>query len=121
MLVDTNKNEMSRRKFVASSLGAVFGAGLILGVPQILEGSNAEKKPKRILALVGSPRKRGNTDTLTYELLKSANENGAITEKIYLVDRHIAPCEQCEYCHQEAGNKCRIDNDFNWTMMVLLF
>ncbi len=68
---------------------------------------------RKILALVASPRKGGNTDTLTLSLLKSANEKGAITEVVYLVDKEIKPCKQCEYCHQDISNKCNITDDFN--------
>lgn len=67
---------------------------------------------RNILALVASPQKGGNTDTLTMTLLKSANEQGAMTEVIYLVDKLIKPCTQCEQCHQDISNRCRIDDDF---------
>jgi multimeric flavodoxin WrbA len=68
---------------------------------------------RKILALVGSPRKGGNTDILTCRLLQSASENGAATEMIYLVDCKINPCTQCEYCHREDSTQCNVNDDFN--------
>lgn len=68
---------------------------------------------RKVLALVASPRKGGNTDTLTLSLLKSANEKWAKTEVVYLVNKTIKPCTQCEHCHQDISNKCPIIDDFN--------
>ncbi len=44
-----------------------------------------------VLALVGSPRKGGNTDILTDEFLRGAQEAGAQVEKVYLDDLRIRP------------------------------
>jgi multimeric flavodoxin WrbA len=44
-----------------------------------------------ILALLGSPRKGGNTDILATEVLRGASEAGASTEKVYLDDYNIRP------------------------------
>ena len=44
-----------------------------------------------ILALIGSPRKQGNTDIMTDEFLEGAKSVGAFTSKIYLDDYHILP------------------------------
>ena len=51
----------------------------------------------RILAICGSPRKGGNTDTLIDKALEGAEGSGADTEKIYLEDLDIAPCSAEEY------------------------
>jgi multimeric flavodoxin WrbA len=45
----------------------------------------------KVLALVGSPRKGGNTDILTDEFLCGASEAGAEVEKVYLDDLCIRP------------------------------
>jgi multimeric flavodoxin WrbA len=58
---------------------------------------------KKILGIVGSYRKNGVIDTLVSEALSSAQEHGAETEKIYLIDRHIKFCTNCRTCTQEAG------------------
>ena len=51
-----------------------------------------------ILALVASPRKGSNTDTLIEETIKGCGVNGHTTEKIYLYEYDISPCIDCRKC-----------------------
>jgi multimeric flavodoxin WrbA len=60
---------------------------------------------KRIFGIVGSYRRNGIIDTLVSETLASAQEHGAETEKIYLIDSHIEFCTNCRTCTQEAGTE----------------
>ena len=53
---------------------------------------------KRVLAVVGSPRKGGNTDILVDAILAGAKEAGATVEKVMLSDLDIAPCKACSAC-----------------------
>jgi multimeric flavodoxin WrbA len=51
----------------------------------------------RALALIGSPRKRGNSDLLADEVLRGMKDEGADVEKIYLDDCAIRPiAEVCD-------------------------
>ncbi len=59
---------------------------------------------KRILGIVGSYRKNGTIDALVSEVLSSAESQGGITEKIYLLDKHIEFCTNCRMCTQQWGN-----------------
>ena len=52
----------------------------------------------KILALVGSPRKGGNTDTLVDQILKGSKSSGHTCEKIYLYGYRISPCIDCRKC-----------------------
>ncbi|MFX0009443.1 MAG: flavodoxin family protein [Candidatus Hermodarchaeota archaeon] len=61
-----------------------------------------------VLGIVGSPRKRGNTDILVDEVLSGAKEAGAYTEKVLLNSLNIKPCQACNSCYK-TGN-C-IQND----------
>jgi len=45
----------------------------------------------QVLALIGSPRKKGNSDLLADEVLKGAKAVGARIDKIYLDDFQIRP------------------------------
>jgi multimeric flavodoxin WrbA len=45
----------------------------------------------QVLALLGSPRKGGNTDILADEFLRGSAEAGAGTQKVYLDDCRILP------------------------------
>ena len=66
---------------------------------------------KRVTAFIGSPRIRGNTDLLVDEVLKSAEEAGATTEKIFLTDRTIGPCRACDACFDTGRCFYRDDMD----------
>jgi hypothetical protein len=59
---------------------------------------------KRVLGIVGSPCRGGNTDILVDEVLAGAAEAGAQTEKVMLSKLDIRPCRACESCF-ETG-KC---------------
>ena len=58
----------------------------------------------RILGIVGSPRRNGNTEVLIDEVLAGAAEVGASTEKVILTDLHISPCNACDAC--KKGGRC---------------
>lgn len=55
----------------------------------------------KVLGLVGSPRKGGNTDVLVDAVLTSAQGNGHEISKVYLYDVGIEPCVDCRGCKQE--------------------
>lgn len=58
---------------------------------------------KKVLALMGSPRKGKNTDTLLEYLLDGLNKEEYYVEKINLIDKKINFCTGCDYCgHVEA-------------------
>ena len=50
----------------------------------------------KVVGLVGSPRRGMNTDTLVTAALEGASSNGATTDKIYLNDLGIGPCQACD-------------------------
>ncbi len=63
----------------------------------------------KILCVVGSPRKKGNTDTLMDAAIDSAKKYGAQVEKIYLSDLQFKGCIGCEGCAKTF--KCVINDD----------
>lgn len=64
----------------------------------------------KILVLVGSVRKNGNT-----QLLANAFKNGAekhnTVEVLSVDDYNINPCVGCEYCSKSEGNVCAQNDD----------
>jgi multimeric flavodoxin WrbA len=66
---------------------------------------------KRVLGIVGSPRRGGNTDILVDEVLAGAEEAGAETEKVILSKLDIGPCRACDAC-AKAG-KCVQQDDIH--------
>lgn len=63
----------------------------------------------KILALVGSPRKRGNTDTLVDAAITGASLLGAEVEKVYIRDLQFEGCIGCEGCSKSCV--CVIKDD----------
>jgi len=63
----------------------------------------------KVVGIVGSPRKGMNTDTLVTKVLEGVRSIGAETEKIYLNDLEIKPCQACDkspapdYCFYKDG------------------
>jgi multimeric flavodoxin WrbA len=64
----------------------------------------------KILGLVSSYRKLGNTDVLVREALMSAQEMGAEVEMLRLTDLNIKPCRGCMACVFKNAD-CRIEDD----------
>ncbi len=65
----------------------------------------------RILGVVGSPRRGGNTEILVDEILDGAKETGAEAEKVILDELDIRPCKGCFACSKT--NECVQDDDMN--------
>ncbi|UCE19163.1 MAG: flavodoxin family protein [Gemmatimonadota bacterium] len=61
---------------------------------------NGDKDRTRVLGIVGSPRRGGNTEILVDEVLSGAAEGGAVVEKIILTELAIAPCQGCDACYE---------------------
>ena len=64
----------------------------------------------KVLALVGSPRKNGNTDILVDKLLDGASSEGCSVEKAYLYDMDIRPCIDCRNC-KKGSFECATEDD----------
>lgn len=65
---------------------------------------------KKILAIVSSPRKNGNTELLVDEFVKGACEAGHEAEKLCLREKKIAPCLACEACLRNGGTCVQKDD-----------
>ncbi|MFC2060393.1 flavodoxin family protein [Chloroflexota bacterium] len=63
----------------------------------------------KILGIVCSERKEGNTEILVKEALASAQEAGAQTELVLVANKNISPCDGCGSCRQT--DVCHIQDD----------
>jgi len=72
----------------------------------------------KVLGIVCSPRKKGNTEILVQEALTSARESGAETELLRVSEMKIAPCDGCRTCVQSG--ECRIKDDMQKIYKKLL-
>ena len=70
----------------------------------------SELMEMKVIGIVGSPRKGGNTETLTRIALEEIEKEGVDTELIRLAEKDIQPCDGCRSCKQTG--KCRIQDDF---------
>lgn len=64
----------------------------------------------RIVAIYGSPRRRGNTATLMKAAVAGARAAGAEVDEIVLRDLKLSPCLEIYSCREEG--ECRIQDDF---------
>ncbi len=63
----------------------------------------------KVLGIVCSPRKGGNTEILVQEALAGAQTRGAETELLTIWDKDIKPCDGCLSC--EKTGECHIKDD----------
>jgi multimeric flavodoxin WrbA len=66
---------------------------------------------KKILGVMGSPRKKGNTHVLISKILEGAKSEGAEGEILFLDDLTIRECDGCYRCWQ--GKECNKADDMN--------
>jgi multimeric flavodoxin WrbA len=64
----------------------------------------------KVVGLVGSPRKQGNTDLVVSKILDGVESEGNLTEKVYLYDHEILPCTDCRAC-KKGDFQCVLKDD----------
>ncbi|MFX0073266.1 MAG: flavodoxin family protein, partial [Candidatus Hermodarchaeota archaeon] len=64
----------------------------------------------KILAIIGSPRKKGTISNLAHVILNEAQKNGHETELVNLYDYTIKPCLGDWVCVKLG--RCHIEDDF---------
>ncbi len=72
--------------------------------------STGEPAMVKVLAIYGSPRRKGNTALLLREAVRGAREEGAEVDEVILRDLKISPCLEIYGC-KKAG-RCAIQDDF---------
>ena len=63
----------------------------------------------KTIAIVGSPRKKGNTEILARHALEAIEEEGITTELVSLAGLEIKPCTACMVCKKEE--RCSLEDD----------
>ncbi len=61
---------------------------------------------KKVLILLGSPRKTGNSSVLADSLAKGSEQAGVQVETLFLHDMDINPCTGCDQCQRENATGC---------------
>jgi multimeric flavodoxin WrbA len=73
-----------------------------------MNGATAKTK---VLILLGSPRKKGNTAALAKRIAQGAESAGAEVESVYLNRLQIKPCQACGSCRKPEAEGCAVDDD----------
>ena len=66
--------------------------------------------PMKVLALIGSPRREGNTDLLVEQILEGCRAKGHMAEKVFLYDYTISLCVDCRSC-KKGDYVCCINDE----------
>lgn len=69
------------------------------------------KKVRKVLVLLGSPRKKGNSAVLADRIARGARSAGARVETRYLHRLDIRPCTGCMKCQKKGARGCVIRDD----------
>lgn len=73
---------------------------------------------KKILGIIGSPRKLGNSELMIKEVSRQISEPHAL-HLLRLADFRILPCKGCYHCLFKAG-RCVQDDDFNLVLDAIV-
>ncbi|HOM28108.1 MAG TPA: flavodoxin family protein [Deltaproteobacteria bacterium] len=69
------------------------------------------KTPPKVLVLLGSPRRKGNSTLLAQRIAKGAEKAGASVEYVYLHGLDIRACTGCMKCQRKGAKGCVIKDD----------
>ena len=65
---------------------------------------------RKIVIVLGSPRKEGNSAALAGQVAEGAKPSGAEVETFRLHEMNISPCTACDECRDDADADCVIDD-----------
>lgn len=74
----------------------------------------------KVLSLLASPHRNGNTATILNSLLKGIKENGMKVNEVFLQGLNISSCRACDFCHNSPEGKCIICDDMQDVYLRLL-
>jgi multimeric flavodoxin WrbA len=79
-----------------------------------------KKRKKKVLILLGSPRKKGNSALLAGKIAEGAESAGASVETVFLHELEIKPCKSCYACQVPGSKRCAIDDDMQKLFPLML-
>jgi multimeric flavodoxin WrbA len=66
---------------------------------------------KKVLVILGSPRRTGNSAALAARIARGAESADAKVETVFLQDLEISPCRGCDTCKKPNSKGCAIKDD----------
>jgi len=67
--------------------------------------------PRKIMVVIGSPRRKGNSAALAQRVADGAKDTGAQVETFFLHAMDIRPCTACDACRTKLKKDCIIKDD----------
>jgi multimeric flavodoxin WrbA len=67
--------------------------------------------PRKIMVVIGSPRRKGNSAALAQRVADGAKDTGAQVETFFLHAMDIRPCTACDACRTKLKKDCIIRDD----------
>ena len=74
---------------------------------------------KKIVVITGSPRKNGNSFTMTDAFIQAAEAKGHTVTRFDAAMKKVSGCRACETCFS-TGKACTFDDDFNIVAPAIL-
>lgn len=104
---------MDRRRFIKNTLITAAGA-VVIGTAAGFAGNKISEGDKnmKILVITGSPRKNGNSNTLTDNFIKGAQEAGHSVVRFDSAFKNVHPCVACNKCGMNG--ECVFKDDFEF-------
>jgi multimeric flavodoxin WrbA len=69
------------------------------------------RRSKKVLVLLGSPRRKGNSAALAQKIAEGTKSEGASVRTVFLHGMNISPCTACYACQKQKSRGCSIDDD----------
>jgi len=66
---------------------------------------------KKVLVILGSPRRTGNSAALAARIARGAASAAAEVETLFLQEMEISPCRGCDTCKKPGSKGCAIEDD----------
>ena len=89
----------------------MVGKGTMKKEKSDVSPSGKREETMKIIGIIASPRKNGNTAWTVNKILEGANDQGAETRSWYFSDHDVGPCQGCLCCHDGDERGCVIDDD----------
>jgi multimeric flavodoxin WrbA len=71
---------------------------------------SGRERGKKVVVILGSPRKKGNSAILAAHIAGGARKAGATVETVFLQGLNIAPCNSCYACQKPKSKGCAIED-----------
>ncbi len=69
------------------------------------------EKQTKVVVILGSPRKKGNSTILARRVIRGVESEGAKAETVYLNGLNIKPCQACYACKKKDASGCAVKDD----------